>query len=185
MMEKSLARLVAHIARALLASAVMLSACGDEDASISLVPDEADRTLALANEIVLGMVEHYADRSYGGEKRAYAVDLSSLDAPEIDAPHWEYELRDGLRRIAETLSTEGASWTLRFFRIEQDPLKISYTLFAMVVDLHAEFCCLLESAGLSRSATGWEVTGFWPGGHARETNEFRQERVASGRELLR
>ena len=168
------------------ALAFTLAAC--DDASVSHVsPDECDSGLALAEQIVTGLAQSYADRHHDGKERAFAVDLSLFDntsllgdRPQAHAP----ELEDGLRRFAQTLSDERASWVFRFYPIEAHPdISGGADLYADVIDLHADYCCFAELVALARDEEGWRVAGFHYGGHMEESSDFRQERLARGAEV--
>ena len=184
--RSQLARMACATAAAL---AFTLAACGEAPVS-HFSPDHGDLAIVLADQIVTGMASSYADRHYDGKQRAFAVDLSLFDDVSLlgDTPHAHApKLEDGLRRVAETLEHERAAWILRFWPVEAHPdISGVASIYADVIDLLAEHCCVIEVASLERDDEGgWRVIDIGYGGHAEESKDFRRDRLARGSELLK
>ena len=124
----------------------------------------------VAEEIVNGLAQQYADLVYDGRVSAVTVDIDRLDAlasfPVLD---------DGLRRVAEQSSAD--AWVLRFSPMEQ--AGGVFALHAEVIDPYLAACCVMVGAVLDQDADGeWLVKDFYHSGHTRETADQRVERIA-------
>jgi len=167
-----------------------LAGCGDDtDATLSPAESEADSALAVANEIVTGLVKSYADRRYYGKARAYAVDLGSFYGPPLfggGSRIPDLALEEGLRRVAETLPPERAVWILRLHPVRADEGSSGvFVIHAQIIDLQAEHCCRMEAVALARDGDSWRVQEFFFGGFATETSEGRQKRLARAKHVPR
>ncbi len=159
--------------------AIVICACSSDLPGRPI--DQDARAITVAEEVVSGLVQLYADEHWEGEARAYRVDEHFIDG--IGNP----QLEDGLRYVAKQLPfAETDAWTLRFMGLRAIPQESGmYSLAAYVVDLHLEYCCHLIGARLTKSEDGWLVENLWSGGFADETQEAQRQRLLKRAEALR
>ena len=172
-----------------LALGFTLVGCDDDDvASLSAderdIESDGDRAFALANEIVTGLAQSYADRHYGGEVRTFAVDVERFDDMPMSGLGdrvTDRALERGLHRVAAMLRSDRVSWTFYLQPLVKEPYTDAYSIHAYVDDLHADGCCAFEAVELARTNDGWTVEGFFFGGNIMESPEDRQARLAKAK----
>ena len=158
----------AAIAAASVVLGLPLVGCDNEDVGSLAAESDADRAFALADEIVTGLAQSYADRHYGGDVRTFAVDMARFDGSPLSGMAnrvTDRALERALHRVAATLPSDRASWVFSLLPLEKEPHTDAYTIHAYVEDLHADGCCAFEAVKLARTGDGWRVEGFFFGGY--------------------
>ncbi len=106
----------------------------------------------MAEEIVAGMAQYYADKHYEGRQHSFTVDLAFLESFDDPKSIHTPTLNAALDNVAKQLPSERVAWSFRFMPLAkvEHGSDTDYFLHAEVIDLYASHCCVIVGAELAQ-----------------------------------